>query len=94
MQLNSVSPLPQSPPASTAQRTRMQSFMLDLQQKLQQSPELSARLQNLPEGQGFSQAIERLANNAPNSDDVKALQRFLVQVPRCSINRTRLRRTR
>lgn len=79
MQLNSVSSSAVTQPP--AQRTRMQSFMLDLQQKLQQNPELSARLQNLPEGQGFSQAIERLANNTPNSDDVKALQRFLVQVP-------------
>jgi predicted double-glycine peptidase len=81
MQLNSISS-PVTPPASApVQRNRMQSFMFELQQKLQQSPELSARLQNLPEGKGFAEAIGRLANSEANGDDVKAIQRFLVQLP-------------
>lgn len=63
------------------QRTRMQSLMFDLQQKLQQSPELSSRLQSPPEGKAFTQAIGQLATTEPTSDDVKALQRFLIQLP-------------
>lgn len=81
MKLNPVSAPVAAPIPVPVQRTRMQSLMFELQQKLQQSPELSSRLHSLPEGKAFTQAIGQLATTEPNSDDVKALQRFLIQLP-------------
>jgi hypothetical protein len=52
-----------------------------VQRQLQQSPELRQRLAQLPHGEAFVEALDRLqdGNFAPN--DVKAVQQFLEQVP-------------
>ncbi len=81
MKLNSTPTPAVAPTPAPEKRTRMQSLMFDLQQQVKQSPELSARLQSLPEGKAFTQALGRLSNTEPNKDDVKALQRFLIQLP-------------